>query len=68
MMLRGRYVRRPKPNEVAAVVRILSVSLDRPIIPPAAVVAALRREIGCSRATAYRALADALKAGGLRRV
>jgi len=67
-MTRRPEVRRPSPEDVAAVARTLSLSLGQRVIPPADVITALQRETRCSRATAYRALNDALNAGRLRRV
>jgi len=58
-----RLLRRPTTVETERIAqRCPSEGLSIPVI-----VAAIRRETGCSRATAYRAVADALAADILRR-
>ena len=58
-----RLLRRPTVAETAEIARDCpSESLSVPVI-----VQAIRRETGCSRATAYRAVSDAFAAGILSR-
>jgi hypothetical protein len=57
--------RRPKPERVAAMVGELKPAGAVVTVP--VLVAALRRETGCSRATAYRAVSDALASGEIKR-
>ena len=62
--------RRPAPEQVAVLVRALKAAGASPTRPT--LVAALCRETGCSRATAHRAVSDALapariKTPGVRR-
>jgi hypothetical protein len=52
---------RPTPTEVAAILSNLEPTASVVTVP--ALVAALRRKTGCSRATAYRAVSDAFAAG-----
>ena len=52
------YVRRPSPALVREIGRRLSATVDEVRYP--ALIAAIRRETGCSRATAYRAVRDFL--------
>jgi hypothetical protein len=59
------WARRPTPTEVAAILSDLDATGSKVTVP--ALVAALRRETGCSRATAYRALSDALASGEIQR-
>jgi hypothetical protein len=56
--------RRPSPGRALALVRALKAAGAIPTLPK--LVAATRRETGCSRATAYRALSDALAAGRIK--
>ena len=56
---------RPTPTEVAAILSNLEPTESVVTVP--ALVAALCRETGCSRATAYRAVSDALAAGEINR-
>ena len=58
-------IRRATPDEVAAVVGRLATGGAVVTVP--LLVAALQRETGCSRATAYRAVSDAVAAGILSR-
>jgi hypothetical protein len=55
---------KPTPEEIAAVVAALGPTGEAVRIP--AIVSRVRELTGCSRATAYRALADALQAGAIR--
>ena len=58
-----RLLRRPTPAEKRRIARACPPDgLSVPVI-----VDAIRRETGCSRATAYRAVADAFAAGILSR-
>jgi hypothetical protein len=59
---RTTQARRPTVEEVVATL----LKLETPGTVPA-IVAALRRETGCSRATAYRAVSDAFAAGEIER-
>lgn len=61
----GAMIRRATPDEVAAVVGHLATGGAVVTVP--LLVAALQRETGCSRATAYRAVSDAVAAGILSR-
>ena len=56
---------RPTPDEIAAVVAALGPTGETVRIP--AIVARVRDLTGCSRATAYRAVAAAFQAGAIRR-
>jgi hypothetical protein len=56
---------RSTPTEVAAVLSNLEPTGSVVTVP--ALIAALRRETGCSRATAYRAVSDALVSGEITR-
>jgi hypothetical protein len=56
---------RPTPTKVATILSNL-LSTDSVVRVPA-LVAALRRETGCSRATAYRAISDAFASGEIKR-
>jgi hypothetical protein len=60
-----RPVRRPTSAETDRIVR--ECAQAGLTVPIPAVVAAIRRETGCSRATAYRAVEDALADGTLAR-
>ena len=62
---RAAWICRPTPTEVAAMLSKLKLTCLVVTIP--VLVAALRRETGCSRATAYRALSDALASGEIQR-
>jgi hypothetical protein len=57
----GTAKRRPTPEQVAAIVGCLKPGGAVVTVP--VLVAAIRRETGCSRATAYRAVSDAFSAG-----
>jgi len=58
-----RLLRRPTPAETEQIARVCPPEeLSVPVL-----VNAIRRETGCSRATAYRAVADAFAAGILSR-
>jgi hypothetical protein len=58
-----RLLRRPTPAETERIARACPPDgLSVPVI-----VEAIRRDTGCSRATAYRAIADAFAAGVLER-
>jgi hypothetical protein len=58
-------VARPIPNSVAQAVRSLESAHKRVKVPM--IVRELRHRTGCSRAGAYRAIADAFAAGEIRR-
>jgi hypothetical protein len=62
---RTTWARRPTPDEVVATLSNLKSTMAVVSVP--ALVAALRRETGCSRATAYRAVSDAFAAGEIER-
>jgi hypothetical protein len=62
---RRTWARRPTPEEVAATLSKLQRTAKVVSVP--ALVAGLRRETGCSRATAYRAVSDAFAAGKIER-
>jgi hypothetical protein len=62
---RTMWARRPTPTEVAAVLSKLNTT--RSVVTVPALVAALRRETGCSRATAYRAISGAFLSGEIER-
>jgi hypothetical protein len=62
---RAMWTCRPTPSEVAAILSNLEPTGSVVTVP--ALVAALRRETGCSRATAYRAVSDALVSGEITR-
>jgi hypothetical protein len=53
------HVRRPSPTLVREIGERLSETVDS--VSPPALVAAIQRETGCSRATAYRAVQDFLE-------
>jgi hypothetical protein len=56
---------RPTPDAIAAVVAALGPTGETVRIP--AIVARVREQTGCSRATAYRAVADAIQVGAICR-
>lgn len=56
---------RPTPTEVAAILSNLEPTGAAVTVP--VLVAALRRETGCSRATGYRAVSDAFASGEIKR-
>ena len=56
---------RPTPTEVAAILSNLEPTGS--VVRMPVLVAALRRETGCSRATAYRAISDAFASGEIER-
>ena len=60
-----RLLRRPTTAETDRIVRACAPAGHTVAIPE--VVAAIRRDTGCSRATAYRAVEDALADGTLAR-
>jgi hypothetical protein len=62
---RAMWTHRPAPSEVTAIPSNLEPTDSVVTVP--ALVAALRRETGCSRATAYRAVSDAFTAGEITR-
>jgi hypothetical protein len=62
---RAMWAGRPTPTEVAAILSNLEPTGSVVTVP--ALIAALRRETGCSRATAYRAVSDALVSGEITR-
>jgi hypothetical protein len=62
---RAMWTCRPTPTEVAAILSNLEPTGSVVTVP--VLVASLRRETGCSRATAYRAVSDALAAGEIKR-
>lgn len=62
---RAMSARRPTPTEVAALLSNLEPKGSVVTVPT--LVAALRRETGCSRATAYRAISDAFASGEIKR-
>src|SRR5262245_4890909 len=62
---RATWACRPTPAQVAAILSNLEPTGSVVRVP--ALVAALRRETGCSRATAYRALSEALASGEIKR-
>jgi hypothetical protein len=59
-------VNRPTPEEVVEIVSELGLNGEVVSIPE--IVARIRERAGCSRATAYRGVADAFTAGVIRRV
>jgi hypothetical protein len=58
--------KRSTPDDVLRLVAVLAT--ERPLVTVPAIVETVRRETGCSRATAYRAVTDAIIAGCIRRV
>jgi hypothetical protein len=58
-------MKRPTPDEVIEIVTELGPNGETVPIP--AVVARIREQTGCSRATAYRVVADAMAVGVIRR-
>jgi len=58
-------VKRPTPDQVIEIVTELGPNGETVPIP--AVVAMIRELTGCSRATAYRGVADAMAAGVISR-
>lgn len=62
---RATWARRPTTEEVA--VTLLKLKRTTAVVSVSALVAGLRRETGCSRATAYRAVSDAFAAGVIQR-
>jgi len=61
----GEQVKRPTPDQVIEIVAELGPNGETVPIP--AVVSMIRERIGCSRATAYRGLADAMAVGAIAR-
>jgi hypothetical protein len=62
---RTTWARRPTLEEV--VMTFSKLKRTEAVVSVPALVAALRRETGCSRATAYRAVSDAFAAGEIVR-
>ena len=62
---RAMWTCRPTPSEVAAILSNLEPTGSVVTVPT--LVVGLRRETGCSRATAYRAVSDALASGEIKR-
>jgi hypothetical protein len=62
----GVMPRRPAPEKVGAVLLAVAGGRGRVVRIPV-LVAALRRETGCSRATGYRAVQDAIQVGMIHR-
>jgi hypothetical protein len=62
---RAMWTHRPTPSEVTAILSNLEPTDSVVTVP--ALVAALRRETGCSRATAYRAVSNAFTSGEITR-
>jgi hypothetical protein len=62
----GVMPRRPAPEKTRAVLLAVAGGRGRVVQIPV-LVAALRRETGCSRATGYRAVQDAIQAGLIQR-
>jgi hypothetical protein len=58
-------VKRPTPEQVVKIVTELGPNGETVPIP--AIVAMIRERTGCSRATAYRGVADAMAAGVIGR-
>jgi hypothetical protein len=56
--------RRPTPEQTREIVRDLAARNQNRDGP--SLVAAIRRETGCSRASGYRAVVDALKVGTIK--
>jgi predicted transcriptional regulator len=56
---------RPEPSAVESIVEQLATSRETVTVP--AIVAEIRKRIGCSRATAYRAVSDAFASGVIER-
>jgi len=62
---RAMWASRPAPTEVAGI--LFNLKRTGSVVRVPALVAALRRETGCSRATAYRAISDAFASGEIKR-
>lgn len=62
---RATWADRPTPTQVAGILSSLKLSVSVVTVP--VLVTALRRETGCSRATAYRAVSDAFASGEITR-
>jgi hypothetical protein len=58
-------VKRPTPDQVIEIVSELRA--DGETVSMHALVARIREQTGCSRATAYRGVADAMAIGVIRR-
>ena len=58
-------MKRPTPDQVIEIVSELGPNGE--IVPIPEIVAKIRQQTGCSRATAYRGVADAMAAGVIRR-
>jgi hypothetical protein len=58
-------MKRPTPGEVVEIVAELGATGETVSVPT--VVAAIRRRTACSRATAYRGVADAMAGGFIKR-
>jgi hypothetical protein len=59
-------VKRPTPDQIVEIISELAPDGETVTVP--AVVAMARERNGCSRATAYRGVADAMAAGAIRPV
>jgi hypothetical protein len=59
-------MKRPSPTAVRELVSALGMQHGAGV-PTKILIEAVRRAAGCSRATAYRALADAIAAGSIDR-
>ena len=57
-------MRRPTPEEVTRIAQTIAVNGE---IAKAVLVESIRERLGCSRATAYRAVYDALAARAIQR-
>jgi hypothetical protein len=62
----GGHVKRPTPDQIVEITSELAPDGETVTVP--AVVAMIRERTGCSRATAYRGVADAMAAGAIRPV
>ena len=58
-------MKRPTPDQVIEIVSELGPNGE--IVPIPEIVAKIRQQTGCSRATAYRGVADAMAAGVISR-
>ena len=65
--MRRHLVKRPTPSQIRNLVAELAVAKGAEV-PIRIVVEAVRRETGCSPATAYRAVADAILERKIKRV
>ena len=60
------YSKRPQPGCVEAIIQRLALTTEW--VRLTTIVSELRKATGCSRATAYRAVSDALREGSIMRV